>query len=102
MSCGNGMCGGVGCGAAKIAKILLLVGGVNWGLVGIGYFVGTNLNVVNLVLGSIAPLEAIVYILVGIGAVVKIFGCPCKMCKGSCAGGACSGGTCGGSEMPKM
>ncbi len=96
MSCGNGMCGGAGCIAAKIAKILLVIGGVNWGLIGIGYFLGTNLNIVNLILGSIPALEAIVYILVGISAVVKVVGCPCKMCKGGCAGGTCGG------EAPKM
>lgn len=82
MICGNEKCGG--CGAKKIAKILLIIGALNWGLSGIGYFAGTNLNIVNLVLGSWAWLENVVYILVGIAGVVKIFGCPCKACKGAC------------------
>jgi uncharacterized membrane protein YuzA (DUF378 family) len=53
----------------QIAKYLVLVGALNWGLVGIGSLIGTNLNVVNLILGRISILETIVYILVGASAV---------------------------------
>lgn len=49
------------------ACVLLWVGGLNWGLVGL-----LNLNVVNALLGSVAPLEQIVYILVGVSAVYVI------------------------------
>lgn len=35
---------------------------------GIGYFAGSNLNLVNLLLGSMPAVEAIVYILVGLAA----------------------------------
>lgn len=48
---------------------ILIVAGVIWGLVGLGYFLGTNLNVVNLIVGSWPAVENIVYILVGICAV---------------------------------
>ncbi|MEX0621493.1 MAG: DUF378 domain-containing protein [Candidatus Woykebacteria bacterium] len=47
----------------------LVVAGVAWGLVGLGYFLNTNLNVINLILGSWPAVENIVYILVGICAV---------------------------------
>ena len=67
---------------SMIGKILLIIGGINWGLVGIGMFMNANLNVVNLLLGSWPTLEAIVYILVGVAAVMKIFGCKCKKCMG--------------------
>lgn len=53
----------------QIAKYLVLVGALNWGLVGIGNLIGSNLNVVNLILGRVSILETIVYILVGASAV---------------------------------
>lgn len=52
-----------------IAFILLAIGGLNWGLVGIGQFAGSNWNVVNLIFGSMPTLEAVIYILVGVSAV---------------------------------
>jgi len=58
----------------KIAWILVIIGAINWGLVGIGDFFGANWNVVNLILGGISWLEAIVYVLVGIAGVMMIFG----------------------------
>lgn len=57
----------------KIAGILVIIGGLNWGLVGIGGFLGRELNVVNMILGSWPQVEWIVYILVGLSALVKIF-----------------------------
>ena len=41
------------CSVHGVAYVLVLVGAVNWGLVGIQGFVGgMNLNVVNLLLGT--------------------------------------------------
>lgn len=54
------------------AKVLAIIGGINWGLVGIGGFASTNLNLVKLLFGSIAWLESIVYILVGIAATIML------------------------------
>ncbi len=73
----NGKCGGM-CICAKVGKVLLIIGGLNWGLVGIGMLMSVNLNVINIIFGSMPTLEAIIYILVGIAAVMKIFGCRCK------------------------
>jgi uncharacterized membrane protein YuzA (DUF378 family) len=56
-----------------IAWILLIIGGLNWGLVGIGGFVGANWNVVDLILGSWPAVEWIVYILVGLSALWLAF-----------------------------
>ncbi|MDQ3245035.1 MAG: DUF378 domain-containing protein [bacterium] len=69
-----------------IAKILVIVGGVNWGLVGAGalFINDANWNIVNLLLGSWPTVENIVYLLVGICAVVMIFGCKCAKCKAAC------------------
>jgi uncharacterized protein len=51
-----------------IAFILLVIGGLNWGLVGLGGFAGADWNVVNMILGSWPQVEWIVYVLVGISA----------------------------------
>lgn len=51
----------------QAANILVLVGAINWGLVGL-----LNLNLVNTVLGSVAGLEKIVYILVGLSGVLML------------------------------
>lgn len=90
--CGNckGCCGG-GCTTGMIAKILVIIGGINWGLIGLGMLLGKMdaWNMVHMVLGSVPMLEGIVYVLVGVAAVMKIFGCKCKKCmNGSCDMGA--------------
>ncbi len=63
-----------------IIKILVIVGGINWGLIGLGMLLGKTWNLVNLILGSMPVIEAIVYLLVGVAAVLMIFGCKCKKC----------------------
>ena len=55
-----------------IAFILVMIGGLNWLLIGIGGFLGSDWNVVHLILGSIPALEWLVYILVGLSAVYEI------------------------------
>ena len=81
------MCNGKsgGCVVKKTAWVLLLIGGLNWGLVGVGMLVGSNFNIVNLLLGSWPVVEAIIYVLVGLAAIVKLVGCRCKKCKAACA-----------------
>ena len=85
------------CPCMKIAFILLFVGGLNWGLYGLGMLFGFNLNIVNLLLGSLPTVEAIVYVLVGISAVVSVAGCMCKKCK---EGKCCEGGECKVEDKP--
>lgn len=53
-----------------VVSLLVVIGGLNWGLVGLGALMGsgTNLNVVNLLLGSVPMVESIVYLLVGVAA----------------------------------
>ncbi len=73
---------------SKIAKILIIIGAINWGLVGLGWlFGGADWNVVHMIFGSWMTVEAIIYLLVGIAGVMKIFGCRCKMCTACTAGG---------------
>ena len=90
--CHSKCCGGGKgcCGVSMVAKVLLIIGGINWGLVGLGALLNSasSWNVVNMILGSMPTLEAIIYLLVGVAAVVEIFGCKCKECMAACA--ACS------------
>lgn len=48
-----------------IAFILVVVGGVNWGLVGIN----SSYNLVAMLLGGFPVVEQVVYILVGLSAI---------------------------------
>ena len=57
-----------------VTKWLVLIGGLNWGLTGIGGFVKMNLNVVNMLLGKIPQAEWAVYILVGLSALYMLMG----------------------------
>lgn len=50
-----------------IALILIVVGGLNWGLVGIGW------NLVEAIFGGVPAIERIIYILVGLSALYTIF-----------------------------
>jgi len=53
----------------SISKLLVFVGAINWGLVGIDFFTGNDLNVVTMLLGAWPAVEAIVYILVGLSGI---------------------------------
>jgi uncharacterized membrane protein YuzA (DUF378 family) len=86
------------CVPAKIGWILVLIGGINWGLIGLGYFFGGNWNIVNLIFGGMMWLEAIIYLLVGISAVGMIFGCRCRKCREGCA--RCGSDAPSGAPMP--
>lgn len=60
-----------------LAFALLVVGGVNWGLMGL-----MDLNLVSLIFGSMPGLEKLVYILVGVSAVyiAATHMSDCKIC----------------------
>jgi uncharacterized protein len=89
-----------GCHGHMLAGLLVLVGAINWGLIGAFEF-----NLVEMLLGAWPMVERIVYVLVGLSAILMVVGCPCKKCKGmktcmgKCGGkdgGSCKGGSCGG------
>lgn len=57
-----------------IGMILVIVGALNWGLVGVGMLMGgTGWNVVNMLLGSMPTVEAVVYVLVGLSGLWMIW-----------------------------
>lgn len=51
-----------------IALVLVIVGGLNWGLVGL-----FQLDLVELILGAVPVLQRIVYVLVGLSAAYTIY-----------------------------
>ena len=51
-----------------IAAVLLVIGGLNWGLVGLFGF-----NLVEFIFGFMSPASRIVYALVGLAALYEVF-----------------------------
>jgi len=54
--------------AEWIAIILIVIGGINWGLVG-----ALNFNLVDTIFGSGSIIAKIIYILVGVSALYGLF-----------------------------
>ncbi|MFA7278106.1 MAG: DUF378 domain-containing protein [Candidatus Gracilibacteria bacterium] len=78
------------CAPKWICNALVLVGALNWGLVGFFSF-----NLVEKLLGSWPMAITVTYDLVGVAAVlcvVHYFACPCD--KGDEKGGCCGKGAC--------
>ncbi len=61
----------------KVTFLLLVVGGLNWGLV--GFF---NYNLVTALIGQWPTVEQIVYVLVGLSALYELVSHPktCRAC----------------------
>ncbi|MBN2095977.1 DUF378 domain-containing protein [Candidatus Peregrinibacteria bacterium] len=57
-----------------IVSLLVFVGALNWGLVGIGGFLNMDLDLVNMLLGTWPLAANIVYLLVGIAAILFLIG----------------------------
>ncbi len=57
----------------KTAFVFLLIGGLDLGLAGLGGYLGSNWNVINLIFGSLPWLENLIYLLIGISALILIF-----------------------------
>lgn len=58
-----------------VGMLLVIVGALNWGLVGLGMLMGAGMswNLVNMLLGSMPMLEAVVYLLVGLSGVWMVW-----------------------------
>ncbi len=79
----------------KVAWWLVIIGALNWGLVGVSYFVSDrSWDLVGLIFGN-GVVANIIFIVVGISAIAVLMGhCGCKSCKmGGC--NDCAKGTCG-------
>jgi uncharacterized membrane protein YuzA (DUF378 family) len=62
-----------------VTFILLVVGGLNWGLVGL-----LDMNLVEMIFGSWGSVVKLIYILVGLSAVYELFTHKrnCTVCQG--------------------
>ena len=58
-----------------LSLLLVIVGALNWGLVGIAHFVDqtANWNLVNILLDSVPAAEAGVYLLVGLAGLYELY-----------------------------
>ncbi len=64
----------------KLAFILLIIGGLNWGLVALGY------NLVDSIFGAGSTWSTIIYALVGLSAISELVAHK-KLCKNCMKGG---------------
>jgi hypothetical protein len=64
-----------------LGMILVIVGALNWGLVGLGGFMGANWNVVWMLLGSWPMVMNLVYVLVGLAGLWLLWDWYMKMSK---------------------
>ncbi len=68
----KGSCGTL----SSVSWTLVLIGALNWGLVGLGSLVsGSDWNLVHMLLGQWSTVESVVYLLVGAGAVYCVATC---------------------------
>lgn len=74
-------------GLHGIAFILVIIGALNWGLMGLGGFMGADWNVVHMILSFSAQVEWLVYVLVGASAVYLVSSHK-KDCRYCSSGGA--------------
>ena len=58
------------------STLLVVIGAVNWGLVGL-----LNMNLVNLLVGSVPSVERLVYVLVGVAGFWLLYDWWMKMSK---------------------
>lgn len=56
-----------------ISRILVIIGGLNWGLIGAGSLLGSNWNVVGMIFSWSATVLSIVYLLVGLATIYLFF-----------------------------
>lgn len=56
-----------------VSLALVIIGAINWGLVGLGEFLNANWNLVNLVFGSVPVVENLVYLLVGLAGLYELY-----------------------------
>ncbi len=65
-----------------LGTLLVVVGALNWGLVGLGWLMGgSDWNVVHMLLGSMQSVEAVVYVLVGLSGLWLLWDWYAKMGK---------------------
>ena len=57
-----------------VPLVLVIIGGLNWGLVGLGSFIGTELDLVQLTVGQMSGTAAdVIYMVVGLAALYTAY-----------------------------
>lgn len=56
----------------QISYYLVIIGGLDLGLKGLGNLMGSNWDLLNLIFGRVSMLESIVYVLVGVSAIMMV------------------------------
>lgn len=56
-----------------LAVALVIIGALNWGLIGLGGILEADLNVIGMLLGTVPVLEYLVYLLIGLAGLYTIF-----------------------------
>lgn len=56
-----------------VSLTLVIVGALNWGLVGLGNYLDANWNLVDLLLGGVPVIENLVYLLVGLAGLYELY-----------------------------
>lgn len=56
-----------------LSLVLVIVGAVNWGLIGIGAFLGANWNLVTIIFGGFPTVVNLVYLLVGLAGLYELY-----------------------------
>ncbi len=69
----NGQC----CGVHKVAWVLVIIGALNWGLIGLVKF-----DVVTAIFGAWPMLVRVIFVLVGLSALAMLTKKMCKGCMG--------------------
>ena len=66
------------CGVCKIVCLLVIIGALNWGLVGV-----VKIDLVAKLLGEMTVASRVVYALVGLAGLMKLVSCfkDCPACK---------------------
>ena len=59
----------------SISQILLIIGGINWGLVGL-----LDINLVSTIFGDMTTLSRVIYTIVGLAGIYALMDM-CNMCK---------------------
>jgi uncharacterized membrane protein YuzA (DUF378 family) len=77
------MTGGKSCAVCQVVSILVILGALNWGLVGL-----LQMDLVANLLGAMSGASRAVYTIIGVAGVLKILaffkGCPCQRSGGEC------------------
>ncbi len=57
----------------QISRIFLVIGGIDLGIIGIGNFLGSNLNIIELFSQFNPMLPTIFYLIIGASAIIWMF-----------------------------